>query len=694
MSSNDCRLQELLIQKPAFPTNGFNIPSKTNGGLDEHQLTPRIASLSTGSIKKGGKNENSRNSNNSRVSSGSIRRSNRDRRRYECPKCPYATDRRDLFTRHENIHRDEKPFRCYVCNKMFNRADHVKKHFLRIHKGLDYDVKLTRRVRGVDYDTPTIGTNGKHRQVTLSPESNNSQLKVLKSSLTPTENGSASSPIASLTQNAFPSNAPRLEMGTNNRLSETKISSSQLLIPVTQNSPSPLTLSAIVTSPSSPVVTSTPSLAASVAFLTSILPVPTYSSCLTPSGGVSNALKISEQLLWKSRDEMMSSVSFNHMLNGRLENSRMENGNGRNDERRSGGGSSSRTSSSPHLLEEEDVVEEAEDGEDSEKSELDEHEVQDVQDETASVFSFLSLSDFSSSSSFSDDDDFESDEKSPFGDGHFEYQHNHHRHSQLQSYHSHSRNDNHQHGSQQIIPLTQDRVKQKMMHQRNNQRLARNSRILERGNLKKRTTGLLFHKGPPPGIDMRISSSSSGGVASSIPSCTYDCEVCGCSFRDFKSLHTHRYLLHRYIWRRQHNPHPYPCALCGFRASSGGKKAMMKHMMSHVIKYVMKKLSQRKSKSVNAKLHKTFWSNQSNPKPFKRDISNKNCEPVGNRRQVPQKHSRVSFFDKRFDANRLSRGSNSSSASLQNRRKQSQPKKIVKDDEVMQHSSSASSTSC
>lgn len=77
----------------------------------------------------------------------------REKRRYSCSKCPYATDRRDLFTRHENIHRDEKPFRCYVCNKMFNRADHVKKHFLRIHKGLDYDVKLTKRVKGIDYDT-------------------------------------------------------------------------------------------------------------------------------------------------------------------------------------------------------------------------------------------------------------------------------------------------------------------------------------------------------------------------------------------------------------------------------------------------------------------------------------------------------------------------------------------------------------
>jgi len=34
---------------------------------------------------------------------------------------------------------------------MFNRADHVKKHFLRIHRGIEYDPKLTRRIKGVDY---------------------------------------------------------------------------------------------------------------------------------------------------------------------------------------------------------------------------------------------------------------------------------------------------------------------------------------------------------------------------------------------------------------------------------------------------------------------------------------------------------------------------------------------------------------
>lgn len=70
---------------------------------------------------------------------------NGSNKRYSCTYCPYATDRRDLFTRHENIHREEKPFQCYVCQKQFNRADHVKKHFLRMHREHPYDLNRIRR---------------------------------------------------------------------------------------------------------------------------------------------------------------------------------------------------------------------------------------------------------------------------------------------------------------------------------------------------------------------------------------------------------------------------------------------------------------------------------------------------------------------------------------------------------------------
>ncbi|XP_046661978.1 zinc finger protein 853-like isoform X2 [Homalodisca vitripennis] len=76
-------------------------------------------------------------------------------KRYNCTYCHYATDRRDLFTRHENIHRDEKPFHCYICQKQFNRADHVKKHFLRMHRDTPYDINRIRRTISKDSSTST-----------------------------------------------------------------------------------------------------------------------------------------------------------------------------------------------------------------------------------------------------------------------------------------------------------------------------------------------------------------------------------------------------------------------------------------------------------------------------------------------------------------------------------------------------------
>ncbi|XP_058836614.1 uncharacterized protein LOC131693092 isoform X3 [Topomyia yanbarensis] len=79
-------------------------------------------------------------------------------KRYSCTSCPYTTDRRDLFTRHENIHKEEKPFHCYACLKQFNRADHVKKHFLRMHRDMEYEIAKTRRI--VNSKSYYNGNNG------------------------------------------------------------------------------------------------------------------------------------------------------------------------------------------------------------------------------------------------------------------------------------------------------------------------------------------------------------------------------------------------------------------------------------------------------------------------------------------------------------------------------------------------------
>lgn len=85
-------------------------------------------------------------------------------KRYNCSVCPYSTDRRDLFTRHENIHKEEKPFHCYACLKQFNRADHVKKHFLRMHRELEYDINKTRRYPPSSKQVNSINSNNNSSQ--------------------------------------------------------------------------------------------------------------------------------------------------------------------------------------------------------------------------------------------------------------------------------------------------------------------------------------------------------------------------------------------------------------------------------------------------------------------------------------------------------------------------------------------------
>lgn len=98
---------------------------------NEHLKSPNISSSTS--------------SNANQTSNGNNNAQSGIQKRYSCSNCPYSTDRRDLFTRHENIHKEDKPFHCYVCLKQFNRADHVKKHFLRMHRGLNYDIVRTKR---------------------------------------------------------------------------------------------------------------------------------------------------------------------------------------------------------------------------------------------------------------------------------------------------------------------------------------------------------------------------------------------------------------------------------------------------------------------------------------------------------------------------------------------------------------------
>lgn len=97
-------------------------------------------------------------------------------KRYACRNCPYSTDRRDLFNRHENIHRDEKPFQCYVCEKQFNRADHVKKHFMRMHRDHTYDINRIRKNVPKSYGGALPMFQSNQNNITLNNNNNTTTL--------------------------------------------------------------------------------------------------------------------------------------------------------------------------------------------------------------------------------------------------------------------------------------------------------------------------------------------------------------------------------------------------------------------------------------------------------------------------------------------------------------------------------------
>lgn len=111
-------------------------------------------------------------------------------KRFYCPHCPYATDRRDLYTRHENIHKDNKPFHCYLCFKQFNRADHVKKHFVRMHPESEYDISKIRKSQNNSKSSPQSDqakslSSSTNSSSTTNPNSIQSLIKESESPTTP-----------------------------------------------------------------------------------------------------------------------------------------------------------------------------------------------------------------------------------------------------------------------------------------------------------------------------------------------------------------------------------------------------------------------------------------------------------------------------------------------------------------------------
>lgn len=138
---------EVIYTSPSTSGNAMNTGQT-------HQQTTPLSSNTSGAVtnSNGGNSRKKSHSNNNNSHNNHQNGNNANnngvvqvQKRYACTHCPYSTDRRDLYTRHENIHKEEKPFQCFACLKQFNRADHVKKHFLRMHRELQYDINKTRR---------------------------------------------------------------------------------------------------------------------------------------------------------------------------------------------------------------------------------------------------------------------------------------------------------------------------------------------------------------------------------------------------------------------------------------------------------------------------------------------------------------------------------------------------------------------
>lgn len=54
--------------------------------------------------------------------------------RFNCTKCPYATDKKTNFTGHSLVHQPDRSHWCYVCGNGFTTSSSLNKHLI-IHNG-------------------------------------------------------------------------------------------------------------------------------------------------------------------------------------------------------------------------------------------------------------------------------------------------------------------------------------------------------------------------------------------------------------------------------------------------------------------------------------------------------------------------------------------------------------------------------
>ena len=459
-------------------------------------------------------------------------------RRYCCPRCPYSTDRRDLFTRHENIHRDEKPFRCYICNKMFNRADHVKKHFLRIHKGIDYDAKLTKRIKGIDYSaddglefesldkslgiklggkkspdhvingnilTSTPGLNHRHNDVSLSPRDNGSHEKHLVSNTVIPTVSSASILSTSLT-----GSRPTL---LSSELMARILEGNQML-----SKQSVQNLSGAISSSgnegingNSHAVSTGPMFGSSASNLSALFPLDSSTLKSQPL-----FLSGADHTKWPKMQEVISRVPSKEVTcETRVTSPRQEG-----------------------QVASQDVVVSDDDSED-------------MENETSYVSSDDLESMSSSSSSFTDSPVVRQQTKAKSG---LQYK---------------------------VLP--------------------------ERSHMKYKTKKAVTQR---PSSMSTFSSQVVNMDTDREDISQYDCDVCGCTFKDFSSLHTHRYLLHQHVSQvLSQRVLPYECLLCHRKFSA--QRAITDHMKTHTSLtereiFLINEAARRSNQEINANQNDTF----------------------------------------------------------------------------------------
>lgn len=462
---------------------------------------------------------------------------------------------------------------------MFNRADHVKKHFLRIHKGVDYDAKLTRRIKGIDYDNDDgyefepLDKTLIHLKEHVSPE------KDINSNSISSKSGKKTNGDAVQVGLALPSSVTSSSMVSSSltgptilspelmsRILEGNLLSKQNVQSLAALLTNPVTSSALTSHSPSSTTPSTTGFGSSASNLAALFPLDLLKS--QPLFVSGNDLK-----KWPKMQEVVPTKTppkESKKLNGQTRDKTKIQGR-------------SCTSNNDPIVVEEDYDQDRYDQASTDGSES---------------------SHVSTSSSSID----------------------------------------HPVVSHQPFPRKKNNVALKVFprsvtaNKLGHKRFTNTTNGNGNGNGKPKTMFTQLNKKTSLFQDMAM---EEDGV--------FDCESCGCSFVDFPSLHTHRYLLHQHVSQVE-QALPYECCLCHKRFSV--QRAVIEHMTKH------SSLNERKRQ----------LKKEARERERQRRISRNSIEVLP--------HPSSSIEGGGEEGNRVGGGGGGG-----NRRKQFVPRKIVKSDE-------------